>query len=145
MKELEMQRLVVKAVRAAGGAAHKLSHRHLVGICDLIVKLPKLPALLLEAKLSKFSPRVSRNHQFVLAVTYPQQAFLAEYQKAGMIVGVLSGVAHMRGPSLLLACFHLDRLVVANYSVMVADHTVDGRSPLAICQLLKEFIDGAPH
>lgn len=113
MIETEVQKLVIDAVRAAGGAAHKLSHRFNVGVVDLLVKLghyeglllsPKQtsPAMLLEVKLDKIkdvNQRVERDPNFTITpdVTVPQHSFLTAYAKAGMMCGVMSFVEDHRG------------------------------------------------
>lgn len=89
MREVDCQSKVIKAVRDAGGAAHKLSNRFLVGVPDLLCQLPTYAAFLLEVKLDKrtkvFSP-VRPD------VTPLQFKFLSEYNRAGMATGVLSFV-----------------------------------------------------
>lgn len=89
MKETDLQSLTIKAVRLHGGAAHKLSNRFLVGVSDLLVKLPLLPAALLEVKYderAKFDPAAP----ITPGVTPLQHKFLKDYHAAGMACGVLS-------------------------------------------------------
>lgn len=92
MRELDCQSLIIDAVRAQGGAAHKLSNRFLVGVSDLLVKLPKYPAALFEVKLAKFSMKISDGHDFMPDLTKLQEDFLLGYARAGMACGLLSFV-----------------------------------------------------
>lgn len=92
MKETACQSLMIDAVRANGGAAHKLSNRFLVGVSDLLVKLPARPAMLLEVKLNKFSSLTDDGHGFMLDVTKLQDDFLRRYARAGMLCAVASFV-----------------------------------------------------
>lgn len=87
MNELGYQKLIIDVVRDAGGAAFKLSNRFLIGVPDLLVKLPRCEAALLEVKLNPF-PKKSPTIR--LAVTRPQELFLQKFRKAGMITGYVS-------------------------------------------------------
>lgn len=99
--ELELQAMVISAVTAAGGAAHKMNNRFLVGVSDLIVKLPSRPtdgykpecnakanppAGFIEVKQGPW-PRADR---FMVEITVPQRHFLQKFYDAGMPVGVMS-------------------------------------------------------
>ena len=87
MKELDAQRLIIEVVRDHGGAAFKLSNRFLVGVSDLLIKVPFLPAALIEVKLDQLPVK----NTFVrLAVTVPQQRFLGQFERAGMAAGIAS-------------------------------------------------------
>lgn len=87
MKELQLQNLIIDVVRDHGGAARKLSHRFSVGVPDLIVKVPGVPAVLFEVKKNKWPVRGS---VVKLDVTVPQLRFLKEFSNAGMDAGVIS-------------------------------------------------------
>lgn len=50
MQEIDFQRKIVKWVEEQGGWARKLSHRTMVGLPDLLVKLPTHDAALIEVK-----------------------------------------------------------------------------------------------
>lgn len=90
MIETEAQKIVVKAVEAEGGYALKMSNRFLVGIPDLLIKLPTIPAMILEAKIQHF--KRPDNHKFTLAATALQDRELRNMRSAGMITGMLSFV-----------------------------------------------------
>lgn len=87
IKETELQLDTIKAVIAAGGTAHKLSNRFLIGVSDLLVKLPANPAMLIEVKKNPFPVK---SHIVDLEVTPKQLQFLVSYAKVGMRCGVLS-------------------------------------------------------
>lgn len=116
MKEVDYQKFVLDIVREAGGAGHKLSNRFLVGVSDLLIKLPGREAALIEVKLAKFSPKTEQNHKFDLGVAVLQREFLNKYRKAGMTVGVLSFVEHGR-QKLWAEVFGLDSFNEAGYLV----------------------------
>lgn len=129
--------MVVKAVKASGGAGCKLSHRFVVGVSDLLVKLTHRPAMLLEVKFAKYGPGIHDNHVVKLDVSHLQQNFLRDYRNAGMLTGVLSAV--LVGQRLLLAVFNLDVMTRSSYTVQVSDHQTDGRKPEAIVEMLGDF------
>lgn len=94
MKEVQAQSLVIDAVRAFDGAAHKLSNRFMIGVPDLLIALSAHPPMLMEVKLEQraagFAERT--NHPVMPGVTVPQHSFLTQYAKAGMLCGVMSFV-----------------------------------------------------
>lgn len=87
MRELPLQSDVVKVVKANSGFARKLSHRFLIGVSDLIVKLPDYQTALLEVKAGSepLRSKVAR-----LDVTVQQARFLQEAANAGVLCGVMS-------------------------------------------------------
>jgi hypothetical protein len=123
VREVDCQKLTVDVVRASGGAAHKLSHRFLVGVCDLLVKFPSAPAALLEVKLTRYA-RIEYDREFELPLTMLQKQFLRGYSRAGMRCGVLSFIEFEgRGrQGLKSAAFDLDSLEQSRYRVVAKDH-----------------------
>lgn len=92
MRELDAQKHVVDAVEAEGGYALKMSHRFLIGIPDLLVKLPGRPAMILEAKVHEcmvYRP----DSEFKLEATALQERELRMMEGAGLITGILSFVS----------------------------------------------------
>lgn len=114
MKEVEVQKLIVDAVREAGGAAHKLSNRFSIGVPDLLIKLPRnstiadlFPAMLMEVKLEKYADvnkLAERGKTTMPDVTVPQHSFLTDYAKAGMLAGVMTFIVDRRGLRGLWLC-----------------------------------------
>lgn len=90
MNELKCQGLAVAAVNKAGGFAYKMSHRFLVGVVDLFVKLPDCNAMMIEAKFHRLSPKAHDDVTWDLGVTAPQRRFLERAHKAGITTGVVS-------------------------------------------------------
>lgn len=86
MKELDCQKFVCDIVRSQGGFAMKMSHRHLVGVPDLLVKLPSDPAMVLEAKWSRRSTR----DVHLLDITPKQASTLRRAARSAMLAGVVS-------------------------------------------------------
>ena len=121
MNELRAQRLVVEAVRERGGAAHKLSSRFLIGVSDLLVKLPQRPAALVEVKLHKFKVSVTERAPFTLDLTHAQEKFLTDYASAGMVCGVMSFV-ELPLNRLFVRCLRLDDARAAGYRASIDSH-----------------------
>lgn len=136
MREVDLQSLIIKAVQENGGASHKLSNRFLVGVVDLLIKLPNIPAMVMEVKITDFRPGISSNHKIRLDVTHLQQNFLKQYHKAGMIAGVISGVEI--GRNIRLACVGLDEADDLDYTMTVEAHRFNARDPAAIVRMLTE-------
>lgn len=88
MIEVGLQTALIKAFRSGGGAAHKLSNRFLVGVSDLLVKMPGNPAWLLEVKRNKRPIRQTSIPD--AGVTPIQDKFMRDFRDAGMITGVVS-------------------------------------------------------
>lgn len=87
MNELGYQHWVIQQVKAAGGHAWKSNNRFLIGVADLMVKLPGYQCCTLEVKKNKLP--VKKN-SIVLDVTPLQSKFLRDCAAAGMPAGVLS-------------------------------------------------------
>lgn len=122
MRELDVQNLICKAVNAKGGFAKKLSHRFLVGVPDLLVKMPKPPAALIEVKWRE-APR-DPAHKFTLEVTKPQELFLRDARRAGMVTGVCSAVS--RRSALWLCFMTLGEALHADFTLDAAAHVAVG-------------------
>lgn len=86
MRELEWQRETIKVARAHGGFGWKLAAKFLIGVPDLLIKLPNRPAALIEVKWQ----RVIKAERVRLAVTVPQRNFLAGFEGAGGASFVMS-------------------------------------------------------
>lgn len=100
MDELTLQQLIIDAVNDKGrGRAHKMNNRFLVGVSDLLVKLPRWPAGFLEVKQRLYP---STDERFLLDVTHPQQRFLREFHDAGMPCGIASFLQEGSGAGLKL-------------------------------------------
>ena len=88
MKELELQSMIIDAVIDKGkGHAYKASSRFLVGVADVLIKLPQWSAGFLEVKQRDWPATDAR---FLLDVTHAQQIFLRRFNAAGMPCGVAS-------------------------------------------------------
>ncbi len=111
IKETELQHDVIRAVKEVDGAAHKLSNRFLIGVSDLLVKIPSHDAMLIEVKKDAYP---KKSDAVTLDVTPKQLAFLNDYASAGMRCGVLSFLVSMeRGKRVIHgAMFDVTRGVV---------------------------------
>lgn len=120
MNELDLQNRVVKVVRTSqGGAAHKLSHRFLVGVPDLMVKVPKYPVMILEVKKDE-RPKVKE--VVTLDVTVPQKRFLLQWAAAGVMCGVMSFLYQVRPRRLWVCLKPITGLVKHNMVAGAAIH-----------------------
>jgi hypothetical protein len=100
MNELDLQSMIIDAViRQGHGHAHKMSHRFLIGIVDLAVKLPKWPTGFLEVKQRD---RPTTDARFTCDVTHPQQTFLRNYDAVGTPCGIESFLQDGYGSGLKL-------------------------------------------
>lgn len=88
MKELSLQSRVIDAVEAANGAAEKISHKYIRGVCDLLIKLERFPPLLAEVKAHE--RLVSSKIELDLEVTPLQRKFLYKFENAGMDCCIMS-------------------------------------------------------
>ena len=127
MIETEMQQLIIDAVKRRGGFAVKLSNRFLVGVVDLLVKLPRYPAGLLECKRYDYAGKEAVA-EFDLAVTGPQQRFLRDADAAGMPCGVASFTQRRNFGvrSLGLAIYTLAQVEGFKYVARADDHAALG-------------------
>jgi len=116
MLETAMQQLIIDAVKDVGGAGIKLNNRFLVGVVDLLIKLPNCRPMWLEAKQIALSDR-TKNHVWELDVTTPQRKFLKEWHGAGMLTGVVSFI-QTKG-----AREPIKTLRMALYTYEVMEHT----------------------
>lgn len=131
MKEIDVQSLILDSVKQSVGAGHKLSNRFMIGVSDLLIKLPLIPAALIEVKLQQIGASTSDSHEFALDVTVLQQDFLQKYFDAGMWTGVFSFVERGRKGvrGLSMALFELDAIKLRGYRVAVADHIAPAPHP----------------
>ena len=86
MNELDAQRLICKSAVSGGGFAFKMSNRFLVGVPDLLVKIPQYPTMLIEVKLDKSKVK----DPIDVEVTPTQGGYLRRARAAGMVTGVAS-------------------------------------------------------
>ena len=94
MIETAVQTLVVNAVIDAGGMAMKMAHKFLMGVPDLLIKLPAdRRAMIMEAKLERRAQMTRRTqHPLTPAVTVNQFNYLTKFHLAGTPAGVMSFV-----------------------------------------------------
>lgn len=99
MKELGLQKFIVDTVNGAGGFARKMNNRFLIGVSDLLVKLPPktnhdalrgCPAGFLEVKQRAYPRSETQNFEPGEGVTHQQAKFLTDAWNAGMPCGVMS-------------------------------------------------------
>lgn len=89
MLETQCQQLIVNAAEEAGGRGLKFNNRFLIGICDLLIKMPGHQPMMLEAKLKNLSAKTT-NHVWDVGCTHKQKSHLRDWHWAGMLTGVVS-------------------------------------------------------
>lgn len=91
-KEVQYQTKIVKAITDQGGFAMKMSHRFLVGVPDLLIKVsPQHLTLVLECKRVVVTAKKA-THALV-KITPLQFQTLEKMAKAGFVTGVAAIVA----------------------------------------------------
>lgn len=92
MKETDCQKLMVDAVQDGdiGGRGLAFNNRFIVGIPDLLLKLPGIEPVILEAKLFSFSHKTIENgHRIAdIGATKLQKDQLRDWGYAGILTGV---------------------------------------------------------
>lgn len=148
MKETDLQLTIVDIVNDRGGYARKLSHRFLVGISDLLIKLPEYPAIKVEVK-----QRIALGggeREFVLTdLTRLQKDDLMTAQAAGMNSAVFSFLQTRDGIRTLYgAAFMIKTLFRDDYRINVAQHVFMGKPEEReerIWQELRKVAQWQPH
>jgi len=151
MKELFCQKLVIEAVTEAdvGGQGLQFNNRFIIGVTDLLIALPGVQPMILEAKLHSFSERTLENgHQIAdIGCTKLQKDYLRDWGRAGVLTGVVSFILPIGGNvgDLMMAVVPYVRMVKQNWSIHTDVHTPlggkDERLP-NIRQQLKDFANG---
>lgn len=123
MIETECQQLIVDAVVAGGGRALKFNNRFMIGVCDLLIKLPLHRPMMLEAKLLHLSPKTT-NHNWDVGCTKLQRDFLRDWHDAGMLTGVASFIQNKGEDvrSLQMNLVAYEELVGHKWVVYQTDH-----------------------
>lgn len=140
MKETELQRFTCDALRLHGGDGHVMSNRFLVGVADLLVKLPLRPAAFIEVKQKTGTNLDAR--EFTLDVTVPQKTFLRKFHAVGMRAGVLSFLQNGGRRELYAAVFALDGLEAVGYRVSPQSHDAlggKGERERKLVELIERF------
>jgi hypothetical protein len=117
MKELQAQKLVVDAVEDGGGYGTKMSNRFTVGILDLLLKLPGIEILYLEAKLREWPKTLD---VVKLDFTEPQKKHAKDSWKAGTLSGGISFLTKKNGFGVYIV--NTPDLVDANWTAPVNCH-----------------------
>jgi hypothetical protein len=88
MDELDIQTAIVKNLKDRGHFGHKLAHKFLVGVPDLLVQVRKYGSAILEVKFETYAvPLTTIAISTTLFV--PQWRFLRNVHNSGMAAGLL--------------------------------------------------------
>lgn len=149
MIETECQQLLIDAVEGVGGHGIKFNNRFVIGIPDLLIKLPSHQPMILEAKLHKFSAKtLSAGHHIAdIGATKLQKDQLRDWAYAGMLTGVVSFVMEIGADvrSLRMALYSHEKMLSSNWSANIDSHMALGEKSermTNIRQMLMEFADG---
>lgn len=123
MIETECQQLIVEAVVDGGGRSLKFNNRFMVGVCDLLIKMPLHQPMMLEAKLVHLAPSTV-SHVWKSGCTEIQKRFLRDWNDAGMLTGVVSFIQRKGQDvrSLEMAVIPYQQMVNNAWSVYQIDH-----------------------
>lgn len=137
-----MQQLVVQAVREGGGQALKFNNRFMIGVCDLLLKLPGYEPMMLECKKIDLTRRtIEAGHVWDLGCTKKQKDFLRDWHEAGMLTGVVSfiqepgrGVASLRMAVLYYAAIR------ATWKTMASGHVPLGEKSERLTNMREQLM-----
>lgn len=149
MIETECQQLVIDAVEEIDGCGLKFNNRFIVGVTDLLLQIPGHGAMILEAKLHKFSGKTlaAGHHITNIGCTAKQEMYLRDWNYAGMLTGVVSFVAEQGSDirSLQMAIYSYEEMLKRHWSAHTYDHELLGDKSerlLNIRQQLIRFANG---
>lgn len=147
MIETEAQQLVIDAVVETGGCGVKFNNRFIVGVPDLLLQIPGHGAMILEAKLHKFSAKTlaAGHHIADIGCTAKQQMYLRDWGQAGMLTGVVSFVMEQGADvrSLRMAIYPYAQLPRWGWAVRVDDHRPLGEKSERLTNLRQQLIEFA--
>lgn len=146
MIETECQQLIIDAVQEdhIGGRGLKFNNRFIVGIVDLLIKLPGHQPMILEAKLHKFSAKtLAAGHRIDdIGATFKQKQYLRDWNYAGMLTGVVSFVMEQGADvrSLQMAIYSYGDMVSNNWSVSTEYHRPLGEKSERLINIRQQLI-----
>lgn len=118
INELKAQKLMVDAVNEGGGFAYKCSHRFLVGVPDLFIKVPGFEPVFAECKICD----MPKKSDWVRCEPTPLQLkFLREVRDVGLIAIVVSFMRE--GKVLRAAIQSLEAVEKSGFLICRANHT----------------------
>lgn len=133
--ELKAQKMVVDDICGHGGFAYKCSHRFLVGVPDLFIKLPFLSPMFAECKI-KDQPM--RSDWVGFDLTPLQRKFLHNAHRVGMLS---TGMSFIRSNgALLIAIKTLADLEKGAFMIKTAEHVPALTYQGNLTRIVREFI-----
>ena len=123
MKDTACQQLVIDAVTEGevGGQGLKFNNRFIIGIPDLLVKLPGVQPMILEAKLFSFSAKTLEAGHLIqdVGATKMQKDQLRDWGYAGMLTGLVAFILPTGGNvgDLMMALRSYDEMEHAGWSL----------------------------
>lgn len=149
MIETDCQKLCIEAVEEIGGRGLQFNNRFIVGVTDLLLQIPGHGAMILEAKLHKFSAKTLAAGHLIedIGATAKQKMYLRDWGYAGMLTGVVSFVMEQGADvrSLQMKIYPYEKMLARNWSVSTEEHMPLGEKSerlVNIRQHLIGFADG---
>lgn len=147
MIETEAQQLVIDAVVENGGRGLKFNNRFIIGVVDLLLQIPGHGAMILEAKLHKFSPRVLEHGHHIadIGCTAKQKMYLRDWREAGMLTGVVSFVMEQERDvrTLRMKIYSYEFMMDQNWSAHTGDHRPLGEKSERFTNIMQQLIEFA--
>lgn len=144
MNELDCQKLLVDAVEEVGGCGVLFNNRFIVGVPDLLLQIPGHGAMILEAKLFKFSAKTLAAGHLIenVGATAKQKMYLRDWGHAGMLTGVVSFVMEQGADvrSLRMGVWSYAEMVTFNWSVRTQDHHALGDKSERMLNIRQQLI-----
>ena len=139
--ELQLQGLIVDAVKAGGGFAFKSANRFLVGVPDLFVKTLNYPGAFFEVKQN---PEPSSQRAIRLNVTPLQAKFLRDLDAAGQLAGVIAFLQNPKHRRLGMMVRDIHHFIDNEFIVDSSDYDWAPDRPILIRRLLNNYFSDLP-
>lgn len=147
MIETECQQLVIDAVVDNGGRGLKFNNRFIIGVVDLLLQIPGHGAMILEAKLHKFSASTlaAGHHIADIGCTAKQKMYLRDWREAGMLTGVVSFVMEQERDvrTLRMCVYSHEEMLRRHWSVHTRDHRTLGEKSERFTNIMQQLIEFA--
>lgn len=147
MIETDCQKLTIQAVEEEGGRGLAFNNRFVIGIPDLLLKMPGHPPMILEAKLHKFAASTIEAGYLIanIGCTKLQRDQLRDWGYAGMLTGVVSFVMQIDGDvrSLMMALYSHEEMLDRKWSVHTDSHRPLGEKSERLTNIRQQLIEFA--
>lgn len=144
MIETECQQLCIDAVEEIGGQGLKFNNRFIVGVTDLLLQIPGHGAMILEAKLHKFSAKTLNAGHLIedIGCTAKQKMYLRDWGHAGMLTGVVSFVMEQGADvrSLRMKIWPYDQMAAGHWRCNTHEHVPLGEKSERLTNIRQQLM-----